>query len=176
MDNGLPILQNLSGLAMPMLHAPRAGDYAALATWVTDAMACARWAGPLIRFPLDAATLPAALAIGDNTSYFLAKETALAFGQHRVIEAGGVHLGRIIVAPAMRGTGLGRVLVEQLITKALAATSAGHVTLRVYRDNPQALALYRGFGFEMIDEKSDHAVYFMRVDTASLRIRAEKTA
>ena len=61
-----------------------------------------------------------------------------------------VHLGRIIVSPAQRGRGKGRELCERLVARAVQATGAGAVTLRVYRDNETALGLYLRLGFRPV--------------------------
>lgn len=155
------------------------GNYAILPDWIPDARACTRWAGPLLKFPLNPATLAEDLAVGGSTSYFLrtaetganaapAHSPLLGFGQHRIITPGAVHLGRILIAPGARGNGLGRVLCSRLIARAVAATGAAHVTLRVYRDNPAAIALYQQLGFETIAAESDEAVFFMRASVAAI--------
>lgn len=167
----------------PPLFPAQTGDYAVLPGWIPDASACARWAGPLLHFPLNPATLEKDLAVGGSTSYFLRNaddgpdaaasperppSLLLGFGQHRIITPGAVHLGRILIAPGARGNGLGRVLCSQLIARAVAATGAAHVTLRVYRDNPAALALYQRLGFETIAAESDETVFFMRASVTAM--------
>lgn len=83
-----------------------------------------------------------------------------------MLTPGAVHLGRIILAPAARGKGLGRVLCRQLATRAVHSTGANTVTLRVYRDNPVAVALYTGLGFTPVESESDEDVLFMRAEAA----------
>jgi ribosomal-protein-alanine N-acetyltransferase len=143
---------------------PSAADYDAVASWIPDASACRRWAGPTIPFPFAASELAALLAVPGGASYCLAvgDHAALGFGQYWPRPAGSVHLLRIIVAPDARGNGLGRVLCSQLLEQALAATSAGSITLNVYRDNPAALALYESLGFAVVIEKSSGDALFMR--------------
>ncbi len=60
------------------------------------------------------------------------------------------------------------MLCTRLIARAVAATGAAHVTLRVYRDNPVAIALYQQLGFEIIAAESDEAVFFMRASVAEM--------
>lgn len=146
------------------LRPPQATDYEALASWIPDATACLRWAGPLIPFPLAATSLPGYLAVPNGTSYVLADGSGMpsAFGQHWVNTPGAVHLGRIIVSPAARGTGLGRSLCQQLIAEAIRTTRAASITLRVYRDNFAALSLYSSLGFVPEEANSDNEVLFMR--------------
>lgn len=61
-----------------------------------------------------------------------------------------VELARIVVAPDVRGKGLGRLLVRGLLARAVAA---GHrnVFLRVHPDNATALRCYRAAGFVPVD-------------------------
>lgn len=150
------------------LRTPLPVDYLAIASWIPDAKACIRWAGPLLSFPFAAAELEARLSVARGESYCLAEggNTPYGFGQHFVVEQGLVHLGRIIVSPAVRGKGLGRELCRQLIARATQATGASAVTLRVYRDNPTALHLYLGLGFIPVELRSTEDVLFMELRTS----------
>ncbi|MBI2747320.1 MAG: GNAT family N-acetyltransferase [Burkholderiales bacterium] len=149
------------------LRTPTSDDYAVIASWVTDAAACLRWAGPRLPFPFAAADLPSLLAIPDgrDSSYCLIDEAGVVcgFGQHWVMQPDAVHLGRIIVAPSARQRGLGRALCRQLISAALHATGATSVTLRAYRDNPIAVKLYGDLGFREVAAESTEDVLFMRL-------------
>ncbi len=147
------------------LRTPQPVDYSAIASWIPDAKACIRWAGPLVPFPFTTAELETLLSVARGESYCLAKagNAPYGFGQHFVVEQGLVHLGRIIVSPAARGKGLGRELCRQLIARAIQATGASAVTLRVYRDNPTALHLYSGLGFIPVELRSTEEVLFMEL-------------
>ena len=124
-------------------------DFLVLATWVPDAAACLRWAGPKVPFPFAPDALGGLLEFPDRASRgFWEEGTSLVgFGQYWVREPGSVHLGRILVAPEARGRGLGRELCRCLMAEAVRATGASMVTLRVYRDNLRARALYASLGF-----------------------------
>jgi ribosomal protein S18 acetylase RimI-like enzyme len=142
-------------------------DYNTIASWIPDAAACLRWAGPRLAFPFSAAELPALLTVAGGESYCLSDgEEPCGFGQHWVVTPGAVHLGRIILSPAARGKGLGRVLCRQLATKAVQSTGANTVTLRVYHDNTVALALYASLGFTPVEPESDEEVLFMKAEAA----------
>jgi [ribosomal protein S18]-alanine N-acetyltransferase len=151
----------------PVLRPAVASDYAEVATWLPDAASTLRWAGPRIVFPFDAAQLELQLQVPGGKSYTLfSSGEIVAFGQHWVLEMPAVHLGRLIVAPNHRGKWFGRELCRQLITAAKASTGASSITLRVYKDNEVALALYLSLGFKQQAEESDGQVLFMRRNEA----------
>lgn len=148
------------------LRPPVEPDYAEIASWVPDAEAARRWAGPLLTFPFSVADLPAALAApgSEASSYCLSdvEQRPLGFGQHWVFQPGAVHLGRIIVSPDARGRGVGRFLCEQLLAAAVQSSQATSVTLRVYRDNAAAIALYASLGFLEVTAESSDEVLLMK--------------
>ncbi|HSW05952.1 GNAT family N-acetyltransferase [Aquabacterium sp.] len=147
------------------LRPPQAADYQALAGWVPDAAAALRWAGPLVRWPYNAEMLATFLIVPASQSRVLAiadDDTPLGFGQYWPRDDGAVHLGRLITAPGLRRQGHGRTLVQRLMTEARSTTGATRVTLRVYRDNAAAMALYHALGFQALPELSDEAVLFMQ--------------
>lgn len=148
-----------------MLRTPTPADYEALATWIPDANACTRWAGPLISFPLSVASLSVELKVANGISYTLTDVDGnpIAFGQYWAVAPSAVHLGRIIVSPHARSRGIGRILCELLIARAVQTTDATTVTLRVYRDNVPALNLYKSLGFIAVASESTEAVLFMKM-------------
>jgi ribosomal-protein-alanine N-acetyltransferase len=154
----------MTGFLEAALRPPALRDYEALTSWVPDAVACARWAGPGLRFPFGAKELPDLLAEPRSRSVCLGEPggAALAFGQYWGKTNGAVHLGRIIVAPQARGRGVGRRFCELLIAAALEDTAAAVVTLRVYRDNAVALRLYSGLGFVPVDAEATADTLLMR--------------
>lgn len=148
-----------------ILRLPQAEDYQALSGWIPDAAAALRWAGPLVRWPFSAEMLPTLLVAPGAHSRVLAiadDHTPLGFGQYWPRDDGAVHLGRLITAPGLRRQGHGRTLVQRLMAEARQATGAGRVTLRVYRDNAAAMALYAALGFSAMPEHSDDQVLFMQ--------------
>jgi RimJ/RimL family protein N-acetyltransferase len=87
---------------------------------------------------------------------------ALGFCQFWVREAGVAHLARIILAPAARGQGLASTLCTLLMDQAAKIAGAQAFTLRVYRDNHPALAVYEGLGFVTVPAQSDERIFFMQ--------------
>jgi ribosomal-protein-alanine N-acetyltransferase len=85
----------------------------------------------------------------------------IGFGQHWPTGPATAHLGRIIVAPNVRGHGMSRILCELLIKQAVEAIDALTVTLRVYRDNVIAVSLYSSLGFSVVESKSTEELLFM---------------
>jgi ribosomal protein S18 acetylase RimI-like enzyme len=158
------------------LSPPGPDDYLSIASWITDAAACIRWAGPRVPFPFSATELPRLLAIDGIHRYFLVDESTdtCGFGQFWITTPVAVHLGRIIVSPAKRGQGYGRKLCQQLIQKAVVHTGANEVSLRVYRDNSAALSLYRSLSFVVDDRRSTDEVLFMRAPVPRITLMPDR--
>jgi ribosomal protein S18 acetylase RimI-like enzyme len=158
------------------LRLPEPADYEVITSWVPDAQSCLWWAGPRVRFPFTAAELPSLLILPgkQGQSFCLAEGSAnpLGFGQYWIIKRGAVHLARIIISPAVRGQGFGRLLCQLLITRAIQATGALEVTLAVFRDNVAALSLYSSLGFSAVKAEGSENVLIMR---AEANPRAERT-
>ncbi|NWO17992.1 MAG: GNAT family N-acetyltransferase [Corynebacterium sp.] len=150
---------------------PQKTDYDAIASWVVDEKACARWAGPTVPFPFSPERLPELLEMDGCSSYCLSDSNneCIGVGQFWTGEHGAVHIGRIIISPEVRGIGAGRVLCEKLIDRALRSTGAHIVTLRVYRDNNAARSLYSSLGFFVVDSESTGDLLFMRALTNKIR-------
>jgi len=155
----------------PTLRPPRRTDYPVLTRWIVDADLCIRWAGPRVPFPFATTELENLLAVDGSSSYCLDDGGAdpCGFGQHWVLTPGGVHLGRLIVSPDVRGKGYGRQLCQQLMAQAVSASNARFVTLRVYRDNLAAFTLYASLGFKPVEAESTDEVYFMQADSVNPR-------
>jgi [ribosomal protein S18]-alanine N-acetyltransferase len=76
-------------------------------------------------------------------------------GQILLREKDTAHLARIIVSPALRGRGIGRILCQQLILIGRQSYGATGFTLNVYKDNPPAVKLYRSLGFVIVAEDTE---------------------
>jgi len=127
----------------------RAGldDVWEIATWITTPREAELWAGPRLPFPPDPDLLPADIDLFNADSVALVEAGYLiAFGQVIYMDDCRAHLARIIVAPARRGCGYGRELMQELLRRARERDYAV-ISLYVDRDNRRALSLYAGFGF-----------------------------
>ncbi|MFZ6719266.1 GNAT family N-acetyltransferase [Undibacterium sp. Ji49W] len=147
----------------PTLRPAVPSDYVVIADWIHDAKACARWAGPQLPYPFATADLPELLAKPESQAFTLIdpNQTVVGFAQFWRRDEQRVHLGRIIVSPEARGLGYGRILCEQLMQRAIAATGLSIVSLRVYRDNPGALHLYSQLDFVVVEPDSNTEVLAM---------------
>lgn len=145
------------------LRPPTRPDYDVIASWIPNASACLRWAGPLVPFPFSASKLPELLAVADSESYCLgeANNNPQGFGQIWLRDGDAVRLMRIIVSPDTRGQGLGRELCRQLISRAVEAEGGKSINLAVYRDNTAALRLYQSLGFLPVDARCTAELLFM---------------
>jgi len=71
----------------------------------------------------------------------------LGFGQLVRQNPSVLRFARIIVAPHKRRLGVGTSLCKLLLAEVAIDPAIERVTLRVYRDNPSAIALYSKLGF-----------------------------
>jgi ribosomal-protein-alanine N-acetyltransferase len=122
-------------------------DLEVVASWIGSQRECALWAGPTVPFPLEPAALPAQIDMPGAINVALDDERGLAaFGQALLRSPGRAHLARVIVRPDARRRGVGRTLVDALISRAEEAGLSA-ATLNVYRDNLAATTLYSDLGF-----------------------------
>lgn len=149
-----------------VLRDARGQDFDVIASWVPDARACLRWAGPNVSFPFTEGSLEKELLVADRQSRCLvhpeATEVPLAFGQSWTREVGARHLGRVLVDPSHRGFGLGHALVTRLVDEARADPGIAWITLRVFADNLPALSVYRQAGFIDVPSLREGDALFMR--------------
>lgn len=148
----------------PHLRPVQPSNYATVASWPESAEATQRWAGPGVPFPLPPERFAHVLELGSRPGWALLEEQGqcLGFGQYWMTDADTAHLGRIIVSPLARGRGLGRLLMQALSAQALREDGTQQLTLRVYRDNTAAVALYRNLGFELVEAFSTPELLFMQ--------------
>ena len=116
--------------------------------WFSDRHATTVWGGPGFRFPFtepsfreDARihSLPTR-ALHDDRGHFVG------FGQFYE-RAGRCHLGRLAIAPSMRGHGFGTQLVRALCVEGSQALGLDTFSLFVLPGNGRALRLYAELGF-----------------------------
>ncbi|MFH1699679.1 MAG: GNAT family N-acetyltransferase [Candidatus Zixiibacteriota bacterium] len=122
-------------------------DLKTVMSWIPDAETCLIWAGPKIKFPLKLKQLHQAIEFEKTHTYSFDDENKLlAFGQIRIFENNRGHLSRIIVNPASRGQGIGRLFCKKLINEAK-ILKCQIISLNVVKDNSIAKSLYKKLGF-----------------------------
>lgn len=93
------------------------------------------------------------------------------------------HVGEIrtVVAPAVRGTGIGRTLAEETFTLAI-SIGLERLTVQMTVDQVRAIAIFEGFGFRtealLRDHVKDlagktHDIMVLGLDVAEVRARRE---
>lgn len=124
------------------------GHLREMMTWFPDREGCVTWGGPEFRFPFTEESFLEDSRLGELPSYALvgAGGELLAFGQF-YLRAARCHLGRLAVAPAHRGRGLGRRLVVGLAELGCRTLGVEECSLFVVPENTVAAGLYEKLGF-----------------------------
>ena len=102
-----------------------------------DYMLASRYHPPMIR---------QTLARGDHWDVARDGETLVAFAHSFHLEGGAVKLDKLYVHPDWQRQGLGAQLLARIEVRAR-AHGRSHLLLRVNRQNAQAIAAYRKYGF-----------------------------
>ena len=133
-------------------------DLEIVLSWVRTPESLKLWGGPALTFPPLAPRIWQEMnASPQNTFSFVDQGGNIAgFGQIFFHEPQTVHLARIIVSPAVRGKGVGRLLCQQLIRAGITNYRASECTLNVYKDNAPAVSLYLSLGFTIVLEDPQH--------------------
>ena len=138
-------------------------DLTAVLAWIHSPLDLRLWGGPLLTYPPDEVKTWREICADEHNTFALVDSagTLAGFGQTFPRPSEAVHLGRVILSPAVRGQGLGRVLVRALIASAQERFHPAAITLNVYRDNLPAVQLYRSLGFTVTEESVEHGSYAM---------------
>ena len=103
-----------------------------------------------------------AALIADRTVFALALRRQRVFGRRRLVGfalvrsvAGEAEILTIAVAPADRGLGFGRLLMEEAMRR-LYREGAAACFLEVNEGNAAAVRLYRSLGFEVVGERKGY--------------------
>jgi RimJ/RimL family protein N-acetyltransferase len=137
-----------------VLRAPAEADAHVLAGWALSAEETMRWCS-LKEHPVSSEVVGSWWEPPDVEPY-VAVDVAgvrVAYGELWLdTQEDEVELARLIVAPTLRGQGVGRRLVAGLVSRAW-ATGLGSVILRVSPGNPAAVRCYRASGFRKLDSE-----------------------
>jgi ribosomal-protein-alanine N-acetyltransferase len=135
-----------------ILRAVTPADGAALADVHASAFDAAWTADELIRFASDAGAIALAAEDGALAGFILCRAIA---GETEVLT--------LAVRPAARRQGVARALLEAALLLAAQTTDAAF--LEVAEDNPGAIVLYEGAGFERVGRR---AGYYARAHAPSV--------
>ena len=135
--------------------------------FIADLAIAEGWPGRTKQEAMSEAVLAEIISMPEHFSYTLCQENEqlVGFGQIWLDAVGRVNLVRILVAPTMRGRGVGKILCRLLLEQAkrIAQNSAQSSAprLRVRRDNHAAIAVYQALGFHVVDEDSNQTTLAM---------------
>lgn len=113
---------------------------------------------PKASYPLMPVELKAAVARRRDSTVVEADGEVAGFANFYLWEKGGrCAIGNVIVAPAVRGKGVGRYLIERMIELAFSKHQAVEVTVSCFSLNVAGLLFYPRLGFEpyAIEERRD---------------------
>ena len=140
--------------------------------WVQSREELEAWASRT-DFPLDVAVFRGWHADPDVHPYALLVDGELAgYGEVWEDREDEAELARIIVAPGLRGRGIGRRLAGLLAREAVVGRGFDEVWLRVLPSNAPAIACYRSAGFARATPEEEaafnqgqpHAYVWMRLE------------
>jgi ribosomal protein S18 acetylase RimI-like enzyme len=122
---------------------------AALMGWFPTADACRVWGGLQFRFPYTLESFRDDAKLDSLPSWMLVEAGEMvAFGQY-YLRIGRCHLGRLAVAPPLRGRGIGAKLVRELSRRGTVELGVDECSLFVLPGNERAQRLYARLGFEV---------------------------
>lgn len=138
---------------------------AALISWSPDPDTLLLWAGRQLTFPLTQDQLDAHRESARRTGAAILY-TALDDGDRPVghgeigrIEEGTATLMRVVIAPGVRGRGIGVALVQALVEEAFGPLDLDRLILNVFVFNEAALRCYTTCGFRFLSLRPEPWIY-----------------
>ena len=128
----------------------RHDDAAPVVSWLGRRADVVTWAGETAPDPLSADWLTQQFNKSNPRHYTLKGHGGDVAGLFALIcfpDENRLHLTRVIVAPDLRGAGIGKRIVAECL-RLLFESQAGVLTLHVFASNQVALALYEQAGFQ----------------------------
>ncbi|MGY2078823.1 GNAT family N-acetyltransferase [Modestobacter sp. SYSU DS0657] len=123
----------------------QAEDVPVIVSWVPDAAALHRFAGPRLTWPLTSQQMINGAA--ENRTAWVMTDGDEPVGHFELTSIGtSVRLGRVLLDPVRRGRGLGNQLVAAALEQAK-ILGASEVRLNVVADNVVAWRVYDRLGF-----------------------------
>lgn len=104
---------------------------------------------PKAQFPLASPQLQEAFAQRSDSTVVELDGEVVAFANFYRWKVGGCcSIGNVIVSQAVRGFGVGRYLIEQMVSLAFSKYQATEVTVSCFNQNVAGLLLYPKLGFQ----------------------------
>jgi ribosomal protein S18 acetylase RimI-like enzyme len=125
-------------------------DIDLLMKWFPDADTTRIWGGPDFRHPFNRHSFAEDIHWGRMATFSLRSPAGefAAFGQlYERLKR--INLARLVVNPSMRAQGIGKRLIEALMTLGPQMFSCTEFSLFVYRDNVVAAKIYESMGFKI---------------------------
>ncbi len=133
---------------MTLTHRPVAEQDLAAICAFTQNPAELFYCFPKADFPLTPGQLQAAIDQRSDSTVVLLDGVVVAFANFYRWETGGVcAIGNVMVAPAARGRGVARYLLEQMLATAFSRHQACEVQVSCFNQNVAGLLLYPQLGF-----------------------------
>jgi len=112
---------------------------------------------PKASFPLTPLQLREAILQRSDGTVVELRGEVVAFANFYRWGTDGCFIGNVIVCPAARGQGVGRYLIERMISLAFSKHGAAEVTVSCFNENVAGLLFYPKLGFEpyAVEERQD---------------------
>lgn len=126
-------------------------DAATVQSWFADEAAVVVWGGSPVRWPLDDAQI-AVMRADPNRSLWTAIADGAICGHFQLFHdrrSRTVRLGRVGIAPALRGRGLAVPMLRIAAERAFADPAVHRIELHVYEHNTPARATYARLGYTL---------------------------
>ena len=131
-------------------------------TWIQKADQLKLWGGAALSYPPCVETTWAEIGAQAGNSFVLSSSDGGVVGfAQALVRTPNIHLARIIVSPAGRGKGVGKILCEQLIQRVCLEHQPEQITLNVFSHNTVAINLYKSLGFAITSKQEDEGLIGM---------------
>jgi [ribosomal protein S18]-alanine N-acetyltransferase len=145
----------------------RASEYKAVASWaIAEA-----WPGVSKDQVLSAQNFSELLQLPGHTSFGFANQDdqVIGFGQLWTNGIGRINLVRLLIAPQVRGRGLGLAMCRLLCESGFAIAGSSSLCLRVARQNRAAIRVYEKLGFKVSEAESNTVACAMTLSQEAFR-------
>ena len=135
-------------------------DYSTLINWVDNPEFLMQFAGPAFSFPLTAVQLDALASDASKHLFKVVDEQEKTIGHAEIhLTENSCYLARIVIGePQLRGRGLGKLIVRELLEYAFINLGQPKVELTVFDWNTSAIKCYEKLGFVLNPAKRRECV------------------